>query len=501
MRYWLVAVFLVFASRGALAADPLLLTADDRAYLDSLGPVTLSVDPDWEPYETISPGGTHEGIAADLVKLIAERSGVTLQLVVTKDWDESIASSQSGRSLVLSFLNQTRKREEWLVFTEPYFTDPNVFITREEHEYISDPARLTGETVALPSGTSIEERLRSEYPNLRVILTKSEPEAVRLVSERQADMTLRSLTMAAYTIKKEGLFNLKIAGQIPSFTNQFRLGVVKQQPRLRDLLNRGVATITPQEVQQAVNRHVSIRVQQGFDYWPFLWLALGFLVVACVAAVWINQLRHLNAQLAARDAEKAVILKEVHHRIKNNMAAVQAMLYLQAQELNGTPAAAALADAQSRLESMMLLYDKLYRSDTYGSLAVGPYLSDLVSHILENFARRAEVTYTTACDEVSLPSAQLQPLAILLNELITNAMKYAFAGRSSGKLAVELRRSGSGLKLSVADDGVGMATDVDFDHSTGFGMQLASLMAQQLRGKLHIERKNGTRVVLEFPAT
>jgi len=128
VRFLTAIVLLACSGAFAVAGE---LTKDEQEYLRSLGPITLVVDPDWVPYESLDANGRHVGIAADLVRLIAQRSGVELQLVPTKNWDDSIALSKAGRALVVGFLNQTRKRDEWLVFTDPYLTDPNVFITRE----------------------------------------------------------------------------------------------------------------------------------------------------------------------------------------------------------------------------------------------------------------------------------------------------------------------------------------------------------------------------------
>lgn len=477
---------LLFLLGGALWAEPTPV-------------VTMVVDPDWYPYESIDAQGRHEGIAAELVQLIAERSGVSIKLLRTRDWDESLSRSKAGDAQIISFLNLTKKREEWLTFTDPYFTDPNVFITREEHDYISDPARLLGETVALPEGTSIEERLRAEYPNLGIVLTKSEKEALRLVDQRKADMTLRSLTMAAYTIKKEGLFNLKIAGQIPTFTNQFRIGVLKSESELRDRLNRGVASITPQEVQAAVNRHIAIQVQAGIDYRLAAGIGGGALVLGLLAAVWIFQLRRHNVALARHDAEKALILQEVHHRIKNNMGTVQGLLYLQASRMSDPQAVAALEDAQNRVQSMMVLYDRLYRSQEYGSVRVSAYFSDLVDRILENFPGTASITVEKRLADFTLSADQLQPLGILVNELLTNTMKYAFVGRNTGRIAVEVSLSNAVVSVILEDDGPGLPESVDFHNSTGFGLQLVGMLAQQLGGKVRIDRGSGGRFVLTFP--
>lgn len=263
----------------------------------SADPVRFCADPDWPPYEVITRNGVHEGIAADLLKLAADRSGVALELLPTKDWDESIAASQRGDCQMLSFLNQTPKREEWLVFTEPLFIDPNVIVTREEHPFIADLAAETGKTIALPRGTSIEERVRRDFPGLAIVTTGSESEAFDMVSKRKADMTIRSLTVAVYTIKKEGWFNLKVSGQIPGYQNELRVGVRKERAEIRDQLNQGIATITPPERQRIANQHVSINVQTAIDYRMLINVVIGFSVVLLSNLVWAIKLRRVNKQL------------------------------------------------------------------------------------------------------------------------------------------------------------------------------------------------------------
>lgn len=297
--------------------DPVQLTPEEKSYLSNLGNVTMCVDPDWEPYESISEDGNHVGIAADLIRLIAYRSGIDVKLVPTKDWDESLNVSKEGKCLILSFLTQTPARDEWLLFTEPYFSDPNVIITRAEHDFIPDPALLINHTIALPSGTSVEERVRQDYPHLTIITTgSSEADTFTLVEEKKADMTLRSLTMAAYTIRKEGLFNLKISGQIPNYTNHFRIGVSKDQPMLRDILNRGISTLTPQEVQQIVNRHISIEAQTGIDYNLIFQIIIVFSILTGIGFLYGFQQKRFNKSLAKREEQLVRLSEELHDQLE-----------------------------------------------------------------------------------------------------------------------------------------------------------------------------------------
>lgn len=286
----------VHAADGAPLA--IGLTPDEQAYVERVGSIRMCVDPDWVPFEHINPQGRHEGIAADLVQLVASRVGLDIELYPVKTWEESLAASQGKRCQIMSFLNQTPVRDKWLIFTQPIFSDPNIIVTREEHPFVGDLAGFKGESVALPRGTMVEERVRRDYPGLRVILTNSEDESVALVSARQADMTIRSLMVAAYSIKKEGLFNLKIAGQIPEYTNRLRIGVLKDEPVLRNILDKAVGSISPQEREEISNRHVAIHVQPKPDYRTIWKIVAGATLLLLIAIYWNRKLSTLNRELA-----------------------------------------------------------------------------------------------------------------------------------------------------------------------------------------------------------
>ncbi|MFZ4617690.1 MAG: PAS domain-containing protein [Rectinemataceae bacterium] len=199
-------------------------------------------------------------------------------------------------------------------------------------------------------------------------------------------------------------------------------------------------------------------------------------------------------------SEKSILLKEVHHRIKNNMNNLSSLLSLQAQTVKEPSAITALEDANARLHSMALLYDKLYRSPDYTELSVKDYLPALIEEIVANFPASKLVKVEMAIQEFMLDAKRLQSLGIIINELITNIMKYAFRGRDDGKIAVSATMTGSQVLISVQDDGNGIPESVSFEDSTGFGLQLIQGLTQQLAGTMRIERGMGTKIVLEFEA-
>ncbi len=299
------------ASGSAAVTVP--LTPEERRYLEKLGPITICPDPDWAPYERVDAQGNFTGIAADLLHLLEERLGIRFTLVKVKEWDQAVALSQSGKVLLLPFLNQTPKREKWLTFTEPLFEDPNVYITREEHPFITNAAALENKIIAVPDGTSIEEKIRCDFPRLRLLrVGSSESDVFKAVAERRADLTLRSLTIAAYTIRNQGLFNLKIAGQAPDeYTNRLRIGVLKNEPMLRDILNKGIATILPREREAIVNRHIHITVVKPVDYGFILRIAAALAALIGLSLYWNLRLKKSAAALQESERSKSVLLSNL----------------------------------------------------------------------------------------------------------------------------------------------------------------------------------------------
>jgi len=284
------------------SAGKISFTPEEQAYLAKAAPVRMCIDPDWAPFERLNEEGRHEGIAADLIQLVAERTGLQIELYPTRTWDESLAASKGKQCQILSFLNRSPDRDVWLIFTAPIFFDQNIIITREEHPFIGDLHGVRNLSVALPRGTMIEERIRRDYPDLTIITTGSEQEAIALVNERKADMTVRSLIVAAYAIKQEGLFNLKIAGHIPEYTNQLRIGVIREEKLLREILDKGVQTLTSNDREAIANRHAPLQTHQGMNRNTF-WLILAASAFALATSLLINQRLRLDNRKLRQSAD------------------------------------------------------------------------------------------------------------------------------------------------------------------------------------------------------
>jgi PAS domain S-box-containing protein len=196
--------------------------------------------------------------------------------------------------------------------------------------------------------------------------------------------------------------------------------------------------------------------------------------------------------------EKELILKEVHHRIKNNMHTLIGILSLHADSLDDPQCKAALEDAGSRIGSMMVLYDKLYQSDNFNDIHVKEYLPSLVREVINNFPNSSIINFDIDVDDIILDVKIIQTLGIIINELLTNIMKYAFTGKGSGLIKITLKKDGKEITLNIQDNGNGLPDGFDIDNTKGFGLRLINMLIHQLDEKFTIENYNGTRSILNF---
>jgi PAS domain S-box-containing protein len=199
--------------------------------------------------------------------------------------------------------------------------------------------------------------------------------------------------------------------------------------------------------------------------------------------------------------EKELNLREVHHRIKNNMATINAIFNIQEGNMRSEEAREALNDTRNRLLSMFILNDKLYQSSNFSDVSVEDYLASLVDEILASFPNRGAVRVRKEIQDFALEPKIIQTLGLITNELITNIMKYAFPGDRSGEIEVSATLAGNRVSLLIRDDGIGIPATVDVEHSTGFGLLLVRELARQIGGTIRIDRENGTRVLVEFGFT
>jgi PAS domain S-box-containing protein len=209
-----------------------------------------------------------------------------------------------------------------------------------------------------------------------------------------------------------------------------------------------------------------------------------------------------RAEQEIKDAlqEKEALLREIHHRVKNNMQVISSLFHLQAGHPLNEDARAILKEAQVRIQAMSLVHEKLYKSAHLSQIDFGEYINSLALHLFHVYGVKADlVRLETEFEDVNLDIASAMPCGLILNELISNALKYAFPGNRAGVVRIALKRgTGDLIKVLVADDGIGFPEGLDFSKAESFGLQIVNLLVGQLDGTIELDRTNGTAFTVSF---
>lgn len=219
----------------------------------------------------------------------------------------------------------------------------------------------------------------------------------------------------------------------------------------------------------------------------------------------IVQRKEAQSQAETSLWEREVLLKEIHHRVKNNMQIVSSLLRLQARRLGDPGILEIINDSRSRIGAIALVHKALYRPDSLSSVSLHEYIGELTSQFVDFYAVEQErISLVTDVDSISLNIETVTPCGLIINELITNSFKYAFPGDRKGEISVTLKRNsqGDGYLLRVADNGVGLPAGFDIRRSDTLGLQLVVNLAEhQLQGQIEVHSNGGTAFTITFQET
>jgi two-component sensor histidine kinase len=222
-------------------------------------------------------------------------------------------------------------------------------------------------------------------------------------------------------------------------------------------------------------------------------LSVGFMLILITVVILLfrnaNIRKKLNIKLQQQSVnlesslrERETLLKEIHHRVKNNLQIVSSLLNIQSGHVGSKPTAEILADSQNRILSMSLIHEKLYKSDTLEKIDLKNYLENLTEHLGNSFALDSKnITISVQCDDIFLDIDQTVPLGLIINELVTNSIKHAFNGLPRGTIVITATSSLNQCTVTITDDGKGMNPE---NKSEGLGMKLSDGLCRQLKSKL-----------------
>jgi PAS domain S-box-containing protein len=199
--------------------------------------------------------------------------------------------------------------------------------------------------------------------------------------------------------------------------------------------------------------------------------------------------------------EKELLLEEVHHRVKNNLQVIHSLLDLQTLKITDPDVVNMLRDSQNRIRSMSMIHQTLYQSHDFAQVDFRQFLGDLLPSLMDSYGMVAgHVAIDIVADDVKLPINEAIPCGLIVNELVSNALKHGFPDQRRGTIWLALARDGQGdVELTISNDGVAIAPELNLERTGSLGLQLVQLLTRQLKGRLTIQRADPIRFTLRFP--
>lgn len=211
-----------------------------------------------------------------------------------------------------------------------------------------------------------------------------------------------------------------------------------------------------------------------------------------------EEINQNNISLRQAINEKEWLLKEIHHRVKNNLHMVVGLLASQTEYLKGSEAIDANLESQRRIESMSMIHDKLYQSENLSLIDMPSYILDLTYYLSDSFDKRKQIRFSLDIEKVDFPLSHSVPTGLILNEAITNAIKYAFPENIEGVVQIILKEENQEFNLTIWDNGIGIPDTIDLENSSTLGLKLMKGLSEDIQANFRISNESGTKIELTF---
>lgn len=214
----------------------------------------------------------------------------------------------------------------------------------------------------------------------------------------------------------------------------------------------------------------------------------------------ISGIKNREKKLRQIVKEKNVLLKEVHHRVKNNLQIIASMLNLQSGYFKNPDFTRIVQNTKNRIESILIVYESLYQSDNFESINFVRFIQKLIRNVFRSYhVDPRRITNIVDVEDVNISLDQSIPITLIINEVVSNSLKYAFPGNKEGKISIKFRHHPNFNILTISDNGIGIKESVDLNEPKTFGLQLISILSKQIDGQLSLNRKLGTKYILKIP--
>lgn len=516
-----------------------LLTPAERSWVSSHPPIRVGYDPDWPPFSFRAPDGHLVGIDADLLDVLSQRLGLTFDIIPCSDWTTALKTAEERKMDLLLSTAFTPDRAALFRFSRPYLSFPAAIVTRSDAPANASFADLAGKRVATVLSYAVASQLRAQSPRAIVVPCANVGATLQAVASGTADAALTNLANATFLIQTQGLTNLRVVG-LPGAQADLSYAIRSDWPELVDILNRGIATLTRDEIRAIDDRwiHVNYGPPPNRELVWKIGVPLLFILIVVMAAISYHS-RQLARELAARirlqaeiesardelkrlNDDKGWLMEMAAHDLRSPLTAMQLLADLcLKQRLIG--ADDALLKLEPHIARMLALLNRLFDVDAIerGQRPLELRPLDL-GELTQGVVRAAHNTCAAKHIAIELHGAEQRlhclgdEMAVrqVIENLVSNAIKFS-APRSV--IRIDLRPAEATVRLEVRDHGPGVpdsereriflkyargsAQPTAGEHSSGLGLAIARTLLEQMHGRIWCEAAQpGARFVVVLPA-
>lgn len=530
-------------SKSTAATENIIMTKAEWDFVEKHPVITLGVDPEFVPYEFIDTDGTYKGIAADYIKLIEEKTGLTFQIQKGLTWPDAYEKAKRGELDVLPCISKTTEREQYFHFSDPYYYFQRAIYVLEDNNSINSLAECVGKTIAVQANSSHHSFLAS-YQGINLSLYETVEDALSAVSTGKELAFIGNEATSNYLIKEEGITNLKANVIASEEKSGLYFAVRKDWPELVSILNKCIESITKEEQLVIYNKWTG--VDNSAAYRQILRIVViitsVLILVFLISSFWITrlkreislrkkaeaELKRLKEEAETANAYKSSFLARMSHEIRTPLNAITGMTYLLAKsDINSSQRIYLDKISQAARNMLGIINDIL----DFSKIEAGKIELEKASFNLDLLLEQVVNILSYRVEEQGidfsinknpdLPNYYFgDPLRLqqILTNIINNAIKFTNAGSVTVTVDIaDLKEDSCRIVFKVEDTGIGMSkVQLDqiftpFDQGdasisrrfggTGLGLTIAKTFIELMDGEIRVDSKenSGSVFLIQIP--
>jgi two-component sensor histidine kinase/ABC-type amino acid transport substrate-binding protein len=478
-----------------LNAQSISFTEEERDFLREHPVIYFGYDPYWPPYEIYS-NGKYSGVCADYLKIIEKKIGVKFMPLKNLTWEKSFDLLKKNQLMMVPGAGISEERKKFLIFTENYVRLPWVIVTKKGNSKYKKLIDLNYKKISIPKDYMQMDLIPKEFPKIKIITRNNFEECLQDVSLGITDATVGSVGTITYFINQTGSYDLSISGYSYD-KHSVAFAFPKQQTVLRNIVQKALKSISLDERNKINSKWVSIHFDENKlskTFWTYLIvIVIVLIVVFAIVLLWnkslrkqVNLRKNIEIELSKtldevnkQNNDKTVLLQEIHHRVKNNLQIIISLLRLQSNSNPNKDTQNALNEAIDRINSISLVHEHIYKNPNLAEIELAKYIHDLGEELKRVFVKDKDVYFDIKTNQIQLNIKSIIPIALILNELITNSLKYAFRNREEGVISISFSiNTDKTLKMHYVDNGEWYHNE----YTKNFGTYLIDIFTEQLSG-------------------